>query len=174
MYGNQNAYDPRYAQQPYQGSSYPSSNHSNQSADYDYPVSSPMGGHAHTLSVSPGNFGVMGAGGDHLDSRGKRRRGNLPKPVTDVLRAWFHDHLDHPYPTEEDKQIFMSRTGLSISQVCSPFTTISVPLLVFLVLIAPICRSATGSSTPDDDNCPLSGISFGIVTVSRFHEAIHR
>ena len=113
-----NAYDPRYAQQPYQGSSYPSSNHSNQSNDYDYSASSPMGGHSHTLPASSGNFGVMGAGGDPLDSRGKRRRGNLPKPVTDVLRAWFHEHLDHPYPTEEDKQIFMSRTGLSISQVC--------------------------------------------------------
>jgi hypothetical protein len=61
------------------------------------------------------NFGMMG---DPLDSRGKRRRGNLPKPVTDILRAWFHEHLDHPYPTEEDKQIFMARTNLSISQVC--------------------------------------------------------
>jgi hypothetical protein len=56
-------------------------------------------------------------GSDQLDSRGKRRRGNLPKPVTDVLRSWFHEHLDHPYPTEEDKQVFMSRTGLSLSQV---------------------------------------------------------
>ncbi|KAF3402853.1 Homeobox protein TGIF2LX [Talaromyces pinophilus] len=121
MYGSQNAYDPRYAQQPYQGSSYPSSNHSNQSNDYDYPASSPMGGHSHTLPASSGNFGVMGASGDSLDSRGKRRRGNLPKPVTDVLRAWFHEHLDHPYPTEEDKQIFMSRTGLSISQISNWF-----------------------------------------------------
>jgi hypothetical protein len=69
--------------------------------------------HSHTLPAS--TFGVIG---EPLDSRGKRRRGNLPKPVTDILRAWFHDHLDHPYPTEEDKQIFMSRTGLSISQVC--------------------------------------------------------
>jgi hypothetical protein len=62
----------------------------------------------------PSNFGVMG---DPMDSRSRRRRGNLPKPVTDILRAWFHEHLDHPYPSEEDKQIFMSRTGLSISQV---------------------------------------------------------
>ena len=51
------------------------------------------------------------------DKANKRRRGNLPKPVTDILRAWFHDHLDHPYPSEEDKLMFMSRTGLSISQV---------------------------------------------------------
>lgn len=60
------------------------------------------------------NFGVMG---DPIDSKNKRRRGNLPKPVTDILRAWFHEHLDHPYPSEEDKQMFMTRTGLSISQV---------------------------------------------------------
>lgn len=55
--------------------------------------------------------------GESVDSRGKRRRGNLPKPVTDILRAWFHEHLDHPYPTEEDKQQFMQRTGLTLNQV---------------------------------------------------------
>lgn len=60
------------------------------------------------------NFGIMG---DPIDPKNKRRRGNLPKPVTDILRAWFHEHLDHPYPSEEDKQMFMTRTGLSISQV---------------------------------------------------------
>ncbi|OKP11752.1 hypothetical protein PENSUB_2824 [Penicillium subrubescens] len=59
------------------------------------------------------NFGIMG---DPIDPKTKRRRGNLPKPVTDILRAWFHEHLDHPYPSEEDKQMFMTRTGLSINQ----------------------------------------------------------
>ncbi|KAH0555797.1 hypothetical protein GP486_006258, partial [Trichoglossum hirsutum] len=50
-------------------------------------------------------------------SRGsKRRRGNLPKPVTDLLRSWLTDHLTHPYPTEEEKQMLMLQTGLSISQ----------------------------------------------------------
>ncbi|EGD96449.1 hypothetical protein TESG_03892 [Trichophyton tonsurans CBS 112818] len=55
------------------------------------------------------------------DMREKKRRGNLPKPVTDMLRAWLWEHLDHPYPTEEDKQIFMSRTGLTISQISNWF-----------------------------------------------------
>jgi Homeobox KN domain len=108
MYGNQNAYDPaRYGQQP---PSYPASTTSSTSSTNEY-----MTTHSHTLPTS--NFGVIGVGADPLDSRGKRRRGNLPKPVTDVLRAWFHEHLDHPYPTEEDKQVFMNQTGLSISQV---------------------------------------------------------
>lgn len=83
--------------------------------------------HNHTLPASS-NFGVMG--GDPLDSRGKRRRGNLPKPVTDVLRAWFHEHLDHPYPTEEDKQVFMNQTGLSISQVCLVFFFIAIYIYI--------------------------------------------
>jgi hypothetical protein len=59
-------------------------------------------------------FGVLG---DVVDSRNKRRRRNLPKPVTDILKRWFHEHLDHPYPSEEDKQMFIARTGLTISQV---------------------------------------------------------
>lgn len=47
----------------------------------------------------------------------KKRRGNLPKPVTDLLRSWLHDHIAHPYPTEEEKQMLMAQTGLTIHQV---------------------------------------------------------
>lgn len=47
----------------------------------------------------------------------RRRRGNLPKQVTDILRGWFSDHLDHPYPTDEDKQNLMAKTQLNMSQV---------------------------------------------------------
>ena len=61
------------------------------------------------------NFGILSDAGD---SRSKKRRGNLPKPVTDILRAWFREHLDHPYPSEDDKQKLIARTGLTISQVC--------------------------------------------------------
>lgn len=50
-------------------------------------------------------------------ANGRRRRGNLPKQITDVLRIWLQDHLDHPYPSDEQKQIFIQRTGLTISQV---------------------------------------------------------
>lgn len=53
------------------------------------------------------------------EQKHKRRRGNLPKAVTDTLRHWFHDHVAHPYPTEEEKQMLMDRTGLTISQVRS-------------------------------------------------------
>ncbi|CAG8039213.1 unnamed protein product [Penicillium salamii] len=58
---------------------------------------------------------------DPIDPETKRQRGNLPTYVTDVLRAWFYEHLDHPYPSEEEKQMFMRQTGLSISQISNWF-----------------------------------------------------
>ncbi|KAJ5982356.1 hypothetical protein N7451_012456 [Penicillium sp. IBT 35674x] len=63
----------------------------------------------------------LGITGDAIDPKSKCRRGNLPKPVTDILRAWFYEHLNHPYPSEEDKQMFKTRTGLSIRQVSNWF-----------------------------------------------------
>ena len=78
--------------------------------DSEYSPHSP-----HPMSGSSySNFGVFG---DGVDSRSKKRRGNLPKPVTDILRTWFHEHIDHPYPSEDDKQRLIARTGLTISQV---------------------------------------------------------
>lgn len=66
---------------------------------------------------------------DHFDHGrpGKRRRGNLPKHVTDLLRGWLNDHLHHPYPTEDEKQMLMAQTGLNINQVCinGPFSWIA-------------------------------------------------
>ncbi|KAF3906334.1 hypothetical protein ABW20_dc0103793 [Dactylellina cionopaga] len=49
---------------------------------------------------------------------GKRRRGNLPKQVTDLLRNWLHAHLHHPYPTEDQKLELVNQTGLTMNQVC--------------------------------------------------------
>ena len=80
----------------------------NHYAELDYPL--------HSMQTTPhSGFGLMvdNDGG----KMGRRRRGNLPKQVTDLLKQWLHEHLDHPYPTEEDKQWFIAQTGLSISQV---------------------------------------------------------
>ena len=56
-------------------------------------------------------------GGEFSDGKQKKRRGNLPKAVTDILRAWFTDHIGHPYPSEDEKHMLMDRTGLTMSQV---------------------------------------------------------
>jgi hypothetical protein len=93
------------------------------------------------------NFGVLSDSGD---SRSKKRRGNLPKPVTDILRAWFREHLDHPYPSEDDKQKLIARTGLTISQVCCRATVREK--FVWLIIAH---RSVTGLSTQGVANCLL-------------------
>ncbi|KAK9451679.1 homeobox KN domain-containing protein [Limtongia smithiae] len=51
----------------------------------------------------------------------KKRRGNLPKHVTDILRSWLNGHVHHPYPTEEEKGMLMRRTGLTMNQISNWF-----------------------------------------------------
>lgn len=59
-----------------------------------------------------------------------RRRGKLPKPVTDLLKTWLLDHAAHPYPTEDEKRRLCAATGLSISQVSNWFINARRRILV--------------------------------------------
>lgn len=59
-----------------------------------------------------------------------RRRGKLPKVVTDLLKSWLLDHSSHPYPTEDEKRRLCSVTGLSISQVSNWFINARRRILV--------------------------------------------
>ena len=63
----------------------------------------------------PAQIGEMGIGGVP-DNKHRKRRGNLPKETTDKLRHWFSTHLDHPYPSEDEKQELMRQTGLLMSE----------------------------------------------------------
>ncbi|ORZ23619.1 hypothetical protein BCR42DRAFT_344407 [Absidia repens] len=51
----------------------------------------------------------------------KRRRGNLPKAVTAILRDWLSDHKKHPYPTEDEKDTLAGLTGLTLNQISNWF-----------------------------------------------------
>lgn len=55
------------------------------------------------------------------DNKQRKRRGNLPKETTDKLRSWFVAHLQHPYPTEDEKQELMRQTGLQMNQISNWF-----------------------------------------------------
>lgn len=80
-----------------------------QSPSYATPLTSPsISSFPPVLSsASPGNK--------------KRRRGNLPRPVTETLRAWLHAHVHHPYPTDEEKSELMNQTGLTLNQISNWF-----------------------------------------------------
>lgn len=51
----------------------------------------------------------------------KRRRGNLPKAVTAILRDWLSKHKRHPYPTEEEKAKLAEETNLNLNQISNWF-----------------------------------------------------
>ncbi|KAJ8068046.1 hypothetical protein OCU04_003622 [Sclerotinia nivalis] len=68
-----------------------------------------------------GNYGSAPYQTQDIDSKPRKRRGNLPKPTTDILTAWFINHLEHPYPNEEEKQLLMRQTGLQLNQISNWF-----------------------------------------------------
>jgi hypothetical protein len=86
------------------------------------------------------------------DSKQRKRRGNLPKETTDKLRAWFVAHLQHPYPTEDEKQDLMRQTGLQMSTSCflfpRPQTLTSIRSNIKLVHQRP-----SASTTCNDQQC---------------------
>ncbi|ORZ14228.1 hypothetical protein BCR42DRAFT_377640 [Absidia repens] len=51
----------------------------------------------------------------------KRRRGNLPKHVTEFLKYWLLQHKEHPYPTERQKFELAQRTDLAVNQISNWF-----------------------------------------------------
>jgi hypothetical protein len=51
------------------------------------------------------------------NSFNRKRRGNLPKEATGLLKAWFNSHRDSPYPTEDEKMALCTATNLTLNQV---------------------------------------------------------
>lgn len=41
----------------------------------------------------------------------------FPRTAVKILKTWMIEHIDHPYPTEEEKEALKEETGLSISQI---------------------------------------------------------
>ncbi len=56
---------------------------------------------------------------DGDEPRSKKRRGNLPKWQTDLMRSWYDAHIRNPYPTESEKHQMVRSTGLTLEQVDS-------------------------------------------------------
>lgn len=77
----------------------------------------------------------------------RKRRGNLPKNVTAILKQWLIDHCRHPYPTEEEKRVLRLKTDLTLNQISNWFINARRRILP-LILAAPIYRQ----QQPDDNN----------------------
>ncbi|KAH0715548.1 hypothetical protein KY285_008463 [Solanum tuberosum] len=64
-----------------------------------------------------------GAGVAFLESQQHvwRPQRGLPERAVAILRAWLFDHFLHPYPTDSDKHMLASQTGLTRNQVSNWF-----------------------------------------------------
>ncbi|SAM07654.1 hypothetical protein [Absidia glauca] len=86
----------------------------------------------------------------HLDTLclDKRRRGNLPKAVTSILKKWLLEHCRNPYPTEEEKLQLKHETQLTLNQIRARLMSLGrAPLGSASVFLAWAClrRSAAGT-----------------------------
>ncbi|KAJ1975522.1 Homeobox protein [Dimargaris xerosporica] len=100
---------------------------------------------------------------------GKKRRGNLPKAVTAILKAWLLEHVKHPYPTEEEKLALANQTDLTLAQINNWF--INARRRILQPILDQYAKSAvtsngnasSGSHTPTSRSPPLgSGSSQGL------------
>lgn len=57
-----------------------------------------------------------------------RPQRGLPERAVSVLRTWLFDHFLHPYPTDTDKHMLATQTGLSRNQVSNWFINARVRL----------------------------------------------
>ncbi|KAL5384489.1 hypothetical protein DPSP01_005287 [Paraphaeosphaeria sporulosa] len=63
------------------------------------------------------NYTFQSSLGVDQNSFNRKRRGNLPKEATAILKKWFADHRDSPYPTEEEKLALCQKCQLTLNQV---------------------------------------------------------
>ncbi|KAF1989679.1 hypothetical protein K402DRAFT_418401 [Aulographum hederae CBS 113979] len=55
---------------------------------------------------------------DQDEECGSKKSGTrFSRTVIKILKDWMDEHRDHPYPSEEDKEELMTKTGLKASQV---------------------------------------------------------
>lgn len=114
-YSNGDAHygDAYYSTSRLEAPPYPPSSSTYPSTSY-YSVSPSYNGHQYQSSY---HWPVQFESEDVTSQAPKKRRGNLPRNITDMLKQWFEEHLAHPYPTEEEKQMLCARTGLAMTQV---------------------------------------------------------
>jgi hypothetical protein len=74
-----------------------------------------------------------------------RKRSNLPKQSTEIMKRWFDENMHNPYPSEEQKRHFAAVAGINLTQVSFDHHH----HLHYLLIVNISFRSAIGSSTTD-------------------------
>ncbi|KAI8060330.1 hypothetical protein BC940DRAFT_337616 [Gongronella butleri] len=117
-----NSHDSSYSPHPYHSPAPPAAPHPQHTYHHHHhhhhhhltPSSPPRRGSNSTSTPLPSSNG-----GTKMFQR--RRRGNLPKHTTNMLRQWLMDHKQHPYPTEDEKLWLAEKTNLTVNQISNWF-----------------------------------------------------
>ncbi|GAA5805875.1 hypothetical protein HPULCUR_011401 [Helicostylum pulchrum] len=80
-------------------------------------------------------------------TNGRKRRGNLPKSVTAILKQWLIDHCRHPYPTEEEKRSLRLKTNLTLNQISNWFINARRRILPLILSSPNNSKSNTTTNT---------------------------
>ncbi|TMW63461.1 hypothetical protein Poli38472_002402 [Pythium oligandrum] len=64
------------------------------------------------------------AGDEEEKKTSKKSRRELPPHTVAILKGWMlsPEHVKHPYPTDEDKQMLLKKTGINMKQLTNWFT----------------------------------------------------
>ena len=63
---------------------------------------------------------ILSLRAQYIDTGRKRR--NLRPKATKLLNQWFERHLDHPYPSEQEKRQLATQCDISVEQVTNWFS----------------------------------------------------
>ncbi|CAI9776466.1 unnamed protein product [Fraxinus pennsylvanica] len=84
-----------------------------------------------------------------------RPQRGLPERAVSVLRAWLFDHFLHPYPTDTDKHMLATQTGLTRNQVSNWFINARVrvwkPMVEEIHMLETKGMTETGSNASKTD-----------------------
>ena len=81
---------------------------------------------------------------ESAESRSRKSGSRLSREAVRVLKKWLADHIDHPYPTGQEKDDLQGVTGLRHSQICN--------------WLANARRRGKARSIPPWNNSPGSGL----------------
>jgi len=100
-----------------------------------------------------------------LASNATKRRGNLPKAATKILKHWIYQHMSNPYPSEDEKEYLIEITGLTLKTLDYWFTNARRRILPKMVEHA----KRTGGGPLDDPDFALqtSPVSKTSPTITR-------
>ncbi|CAO2812993.1 unnamed protein product [Amaranthus hypochondriacus] len=113
----------------------------------------------------PGSVGEIAHGG-HQNHVWRPQRG-LPERAVSILRAWLFDHFLHPYPTDNDKQLLATQTGLTRNQVSNWFINARVRLWKPMVEEIHMLETKGGSRSETHSNNTV----MSVIAKNRDHAA---